>query len=308
MIPAIFSLVLALPVGTFAQAHESAMPTVNVEVMAETQEGLKVEVLPLDGETNAEALPEKREEDQIMRTRVMKEQRAGVEAQEARTQDVRVMNQERTEMMDSTGTSARGFQEQRESMMKEQQEKKAEVLLQAKERHQQVREEMEARMEHARQRTAEVLDARKAEMANRFTEQINRVNKNLSNRYFGHLHAMEIVLKKIEGRIEQIEEARGVELSGVSTAIQSARESIALAREMIADQQVKLYVVDIESMETAGRSFQNAFQELRADHTVLRDSILGSTRNIVREVMETLKRAVQEQGEQVEQVEQEEEL
>ncbi|MDP4009040.1 MAG: hypothetical protein Q8P71_01290 [bacterium] len=287
------SVFAMVPVAVLAIETDVSTPVSNIDVI-EIPISIDAETGVSGSEPGIEMIREKegmmqtREEAQKMREQMLQEQRKEVEARQLQTNEVRAMQQERAIV------PMQNFQEKREHLLQEQQEKKEEVLLRVRERTTQAREDVEGRMEMARQKAAEVLDERKAEQAVRLNEQINKLNENLSRRYFGHLNALELVLEKVESRIALIEEAKGTDLSNARLVVEEARDRVAEAIEAIAVQQAKIYVVEIESLEGARQSHQMAFAELRTDHADLRDRVLGATRNLMRGIMFQLKASVEE--------------
>lgn len=285
----ILSVFAMIPVAVLALETDASTPVSNTDAI-EMPMRVDSETGVSGSEPGIEMMREKeegmmqtREEAQKMREQMLQEQRKEVEARQLQTNEVRTMQQERAI------APMQNFQEKREHLLQEQQEKKEEVLLRVRERTMQTREDVESRMEMARQKATEVLDERKAEQAVRLNEQINKLNENLSRRYFGHLNALELVLEKVESRIALIEEARGTDLSNARLVVEEARDRVAEAIEAIAVQQAKIYVVEIESLEGARQSHQMAFAELRTDHADLRDRVLGATRNLMRGIMFQLK-------------------
>lgn len=284
----VLSVFAMIPVAVLALETDASTPVSNIDAVempmrVDSKTGVSGSEPGVEMMQEKEDMMQTREEAQKMKEQLLQEQRREVEMRQLETNEVRAMRQERAV------APMQNFQEKREHFLQEQQEKKEEVLMRVRERTTQAREEAENRMEMAHQRAAEVLDARKAEQAVRLNEQINKLNKNLSGRYFGHLNALELVLEKVESRIALIEEARGVDLSNARLVVEEARDRVAEAIEAIAVQQAKIYVVEIDSLEGARQSHRMAFTEMREDHANLRDRILGATRNLMRGIMFQLK-------------------
>jgi len=203
-----------------------------------------------------------------------------------------IMNNERpaTEMERPAVIRVRpeNVQEARESRireMKERRDAKQESILQLRENR---AEEIRERQEAFRARLQEIPDQARRNRAERLAENINRVNENLSRRYEGFLGAMELVMDKIEIRIGRIEEANGVDLTLVYSKIEEFRGLIADAREAILEQQSKVYLVEIDSVETMMEDFRETMREMRNDHKALRVEVIDPLRTLVRDIVALL--------------------
>ena len=179
-------------------------------------------------------------------------------------------------------------QEARESRireMKERRDAKQESVLQLRENR---AEEIRERRDAFRARLQEIPDQARRDRVERLAENINRINENLSRRYEGFLGAMELVMDKIEIRIGRIEEANGVDLTLVYAKISEFRESIIDAREAILEQQSKVYLVEIDSVETMTQDFRETMREMRNDHKALREEVIDPLRTLVRDIVTLL--------------------
>lgn len=184
------------------------------------------------------------------------------------------------------------FGKERERIMVEAQKGAIEVGERAKEIRMENLQQTEARQKLLREKAEEIGGE---QLRNRFeilSENMNRVNYNLSNRYTGLLFAMEIVLNKIESRTAKIEIALQKDLSSVYLKVDEARNSIEVAKEEIAEQKAKTYVPDISSGEDVGLQFQNVLQEIRTDHNTLRIRTIDAVKFLIREIMAELRSAI----------------
>lgn len=173
------------------------------------------------------------------------------------------------------------FREIRAERMEAQEQVRADIQERVEQVRDAQRENIEDRQAEFRQRAQDILDERRFQLAERLMSRINMLNENLSDRYVGFLHSLEIVLDKIESRTVKIEESQGIDLSSVHEAIESARGDIETARGLIADQKGKVYVVEIGDRSTIGTDFQSTMQELREDHTQLRERVLTPLRGVI---------------------------
>jgi chromosome segregation ATPase len=189
------------------------------------------------------------------------------------------------------------FKAERKKLHEEAQKRKEEFEARAKEMRETTKEEMERRKQEFRQKLAQLKEERHRILAEKLSENINRVNQLRSDAALRYLDALELVLGKIEARIEIVEDGTEADLTQVREAITEARQRIAEAREAVLAQKGKEYVVHIGSQETLGQDIRKVMQELRDDHRKLRQEVLHPLRNLIRDVMLALKAAVEQQGE-----------
>jgi len=150
-------------------------------------------------------------------------------------------------------------------------------------------EQIQSKQDQFREKLEEIRDQRRRSLAERLAENINKLNNNLSSRYNGFLNAKELVLDKIEIRFEKIEEARGIDLTSTQDSISDARNLINIARTEVISQSAKTYVVSIQSEETLRNDFKTVMEELKNDHKILREEYIFPLRNLIREIMKTLR-------------------
>lgn len=150
-------------------------------------------------------------------------------------------------------------------------------------------DDIRERRDAFRDRLREISDQARRDRVERLADNINKVNENLSLRYDGFLGAMELVMDKIEIRIGLIEEANGVDLTTVYSMIDESRRSIVDAREAVLEQRAKIYLVEIDSVETMTEGFREVMQEMRSDHEALKTEVINPLRTLVRDIMSVLR-------------------
>ncbi len=177
----------------------------------------------------------------------------------------------------------------REMRVREKTERRTEMhdsIVQIRERR---AEEIRERREAFQTTIRGMRDQARRERAERLADNINRVNENLSSRYDGFLSALELVLDKIEIRIGLIEEERGVDLSTIRSMLDDGRKAISDARRAIIEQKAKIYLVNVESIETIQDDFRATKQEMREDHARIKTEWIAPLRTLVREIMTALR-------------------
>lgn len=202
--------------------------------------------------------------------------------------DVRPTNDEET-LAPVVRIRPESVQDARDLRFRETAERSAEVRDSVAQLRERQTEELRERREAFQSMVQEITDQARRERAERLADNINRVNENLSSRYNGFLSALELVLDKIEIRVGLTEDAAGVDLSTVYSMIDDGREAIADTREAILGQRAKVYLVDIESIETMQDDFRVTMQEMRDDHAALRAESIDPLRTLVRDIMTTLR-------------------
>ncbi len=202
--------------------------------------------------------------------------------------DVRPTNDEET-LAPVVRIRPESVQDARDLRFRETAERSAEVRDSVAQLRERQTEELRERREAFQSMVQEITDQARRERAERLADNINRVNENLSSRYNGFLSALELVLDKIEIRVGLTEDAAGVDLSTVYSMIDDGREMIADTREAILEQRAKIYLVDIESIETMQDDFRVTMQEMRDDHAMLRSESIDPLRTLVRDIMTTLR-------------------
>ncbi len=202
--------------------------------------------------------------------------------------DVRTTNDEETPAP-IVRIRPESVQDARELRFQETVERSAEVRNSVAQLRERQTEELRERREAFQVTVQEIADQARRERVERLADNINRVNENLSSRYNGFLSALELVLDKIEIRVGLVDDTTGADLSTVYSMIDDGREAIADTREAILGQRAKVYLVDIESIETMQDDFRVTMQEMRDDHAALRAESIDPLRTLVRDIVTALR-------------------
>jgi len=157
-------------------------------------------------------------------------------------------------------------------------------------------EEIEARKQQFEEKVIQMTEERHQQAAIQISERVNRVNQNMTNAYLNYLNAIEMVLDKIETRAQIVGDATGSDMTAFLEEIASANINIEQAREAVIAQKSKEYVAEIESETTLGADISAIMQELRSDHSSLRESVLDPIRHLLRDITQVLHDAVTAAG------------
>src|SRR3989344_114570 len=110
-----------------------------------------------------------------------------------------------------------------------------------------LREKAESRVKEMRQKVQEkiarIKDAKKQEAATKITNQLERVNKVWTEHFSNVLDRLDAILQKITSRTQKAKE-NGKDVAAVESAIQKAQVAIKTARDAVALQAQKSYVID----------------------------------------------------------------
>ena len=170
-----------------------------------------------------------------------------------------------------------------------------------KERIKDLREKAESRVKEMRQKVQEkiarIKDAKKQEAATKITNQLERVNKVWTEHFSNVLDRLDAILQKITSRTQKAKE-NGKDVAAVESAIQKAQVAIKTARDAVALQAQKSYVIDAstagegEDQEALVASLRAAFkalkEQLMADLKALRDGAMKDARTAVADALKTL--------------------
>lgn len=141
------------------------------------------------------------------------------------------------------------------------------------------KQKLEKAREAAKQKIEDIKDARKKETIKRLDQNLNEMNVRMLERYSANLNQLDKVLVNITARTDRAA-AQGLVVIPVRTAIINASTSIAAARAAALAQSTKTYAAIITSSTTA-----------RADIAAIRDSLKNDLR-VVEAAVKTARTAV----------------
>lgn len=147
-----------------------------------------------------------------------------------------------------------------------------------------VREEFRSRLQTIR-------DERKRKLAETLDQRLTNLNANRTAQMTEFLNRLEEILNKISDRAEGAK-ANGIDVSGVETAVATAKTAIATARAAVEAQAAKDYAAAITAESELKIVFSSQIQELQADLKATRDQVFAA-RDAVRAAGEELKKVIQ---------------
>lgn len=137
-----------------------------------------------------------------------------------------------------------------------------------------VREKIEKRREEFRQKLTQIKKENYINLAERLYENLNRVNKNMSNAEMNHLKALNSFLDRIEKKTNTDQEK-----------INLTRQKIAQAKEIISSQESKEYIIEITSENNLGQDIRKLIQELKEDHKNIRQNTIKPIHDLIKEII-----------------------
>jgi len=158
-------------------------------------------------------------------------------------------------------------------------EKREEVRLAAKERWEELKNAREAsweakraevkttvqeKREAVKARLTAISDERKKKIIERIQEKLGNMNEQRTGHFQKVLERLSTILDKITSRTEKAK-AEGKNVTGVESAIASARSFIATAEDAVAVQKNKIYQVTATSDSTAKNEVGSAVKQLQSD-------------------------------------------
>ena len=162
-------------------------------------------------------------------------------------------------------------------------EKRADIIKNIQEKRDLFKEELELKKEQ-RASTTEALKAKFKANLEKIKDQnkklklenvsnnLNEINKNITNKASENINKIETVLISIESRTDKIA-VNGVDVSNIRSLITAAENAIAGSRTLITNQALKTYIIDISTEEKAKISAGQTRDLLRADTKKIDESV-----------------------------------
>lgn len=160
-------------------------------------------------------------------------------------------------------------------------ERREAIRVQVEGQQQVAREAVEAGRVELRERLRNIRDERRREAVGRIYEQINALNRRLTDRFLATLNQIEEALGRVKLRTDNAE-ANGLDVAVVRSAIANAEQAIADSRAAVALQAGKIYEMVITTEEALRVDVGAVRQMLRQDLAAVRDTVFAA-RNAVRE-------------------------
>jgi len=175
----------------------------------------------------------------------------------------------------------------REERKKEQEALREEMKTKMEQIRERAKTEMEQKREEFKTKLEGIKDGRKKQNATQLSDQLDKLNARLAEEATQFSEHILDVLNRIEDRAK-VAEANGKDISGVKTAIASAREAVAAAQAKITAQAAKDYTVTITTESSLGADFKKSRDAMKADYKAIHDA-LKAAREAARAAFEALK-------------------
>ena len=127
-----------------------------------------------------------------------------------------------------------------------------------------LKDQIEAKREQLKQDLHKIKDERKKSVVERVDKAMDALNQKVTNHFLNVLEKLEDVLARIQSRTDEVAN-RGVDVSDVNSAIETAQTAIGEARAAVEVQAGKTYFVEVNTDATLKPDVGKARQALHAD-------------------------------------------
>ena len=163
--------------------------------------------------------------------------------------------------------------EQKRAEVKAQAEQKREEFKQTLEtKRAEVKSQVETKKTQLKEQLKKVKDERKQKAVEKINEQLQALNERRMKHFTEVLEKIEKVLVKIISRADKAED-RGLDVSAVRTALDSANAAIATSRSAIEAQSTKVYTITVNTEETLRMDVGKVRQQLEKDIASVRETV-----------------------------------
>ena len=182
------------------------------------------------------------------------------------------------------------IKEIRENKKEEIKEMKEEFKERVKEKREELKDRIEVKREELKEQLKKIKDERKKQVVEKIDKRLDELNERMVNHFMNILDRLEDVLTRISERADKFED-RGINVSSVRVAIDTAQKAINNARTAVEAQADKTYKVEIDVEDRLRADVGKARQALHADLAVVR-KLIGDTKNAVHDAARTLAQTV----------------
>jgi len=181
-----------------------------------------------------------------------------------------------------TGMTKEEFEAKRAEIKNLMEQKQAELRNEIQAKRENLQSQIEAKRTELRNRLAKIKDENKKQIVERIYNQVNELNKRMTDHFLNVLERLEKVLERISSRAAKAE-ANGHDVSAVKTAITEATNAINTAKTAVQNQAVKVYSVTVNTEST-----------LKSDTEKIRQALHNDLKNVfalVRTAQEAVRKA-----------------
>ena len=183
--------------------------------------------------------------------------------------------------LENTATSSTGIN--RNNRLDIRQAQLEQRKIEMAQRFDQARVRIASREAELRDRLAKFQDQRKAQITQKVSENLNRINKNRTDEMKKHLETLSGILGKVETRAS----SSATTSTTLATAVASASDAISNAQSAVANQASKDYTINATSEATLRADVKVKRDQLFSDLTAVRQQVISS-REAVANAIKTL--------------------
>jgi len=163
-----------------------------------------------------------------------------------------------------TGMTKEEFEAKRAEIKNLMEQKQIELRNEIQAKRENLQSQIEAKRTELRNRLAKIKDENKKQIVERIYNQVNELNKRITDHFLNVLERLEKVLERISSRAAKAE-ANGRDVSAVKTAITEATNAINTAKTAVKNQAAKVYSVSVNTESTLKRDIGKTRQTLHND-------------------------------------------
>jgi len=173
------------------------------------------------------------------------------------------------------GVTKEEFEAKRAEIKNSMEQKQTELRSQIETKRAQLKSQIEAKKTELKTRLAKIKDENKKQIVERIYNQVNELNKRMTDHFLNVLEKLEKILERISSRAAKAE-ANGQDISAVQTAITEATNAINTAKTAVQNQATKVYSVTVNTESTLktdiGKNRQVLHNDLMAVQKTVRDA------------------------------------
>lgn len=170
----------------------------------------------------------------------------------------------RKEVREEVKEAREKIKETREKAREEIKEKRETFKKDLEVKRDELKKRLETKREELKVRLEKIKDERKKNLVQKIDRSLDALNDRRVRHYTAVLDQIEKILERIDKRIERAEE-RGLNVTAVKAAEETAKVAIARSREAVKVQATKTYTITVGTEETLKENIRRARQALHND-------------------------------------------